>query len=840
MALATTATVRQSSPRALGAWSGITARRRTAIWIVLGTLATVLSVAAAAAIQLRKDHAIALEQVERESRSFVAVSGALVGGALDRTQVMLARSSRTISPGIAVATDPALINVVATDALGNISWDKNGTPIEPRRLSDMTLLRKLAETPESVRYVAGSISDNEFGKTPFAIAMRSDSIAGQFVFALVDPKYLTSLLEGIQGSRGVGVILADAQTRRIASTTIDETLYARAASAIPANVSTTPSLRYITDGGSNYLTTTRLIPGYDLRLVTVTRAADALSGWYESLPLYSIMIFGPSALGAALAWALLMQMERANRVDNVLRRTEERFELAVSGAKCGIWDWDISNKRLFWSGAMNSLLGRGKQPRILSFEEAEEILHPEDRYVLSAIESSVRSGADSYDRSFRAKHADGHWVWVRAKGQHYRTLRAEGGRLSGIVIDITDQKRADARVDAAERVLEAAFENAAEAFVLWDRDDQLIVCNKRFEEFYGIEKPRAGESREAIFKRAATPGESADTSTQPLEMFDTSGNTGTIELQKAGLRWLLVSERRALDGGKIAVATDITALKAHEDELEASRSLLETQTRELSELAKRLESEKDRAEEGSREKSEFLANVSHELRTPLNAIIGFSDVMRNEMLGPLPPRYAEYASDINRSGQHLLDLINDVLSMARIETGKIELEFVAADPSQLVNDAIKTIKPKADEAGLQIRVNTPDLPAVRADKRAVKQVLLNLLSNAIKFNNSDGYITVETRRDDNGVAIWIHDTGIGIDDNDIPRVMKPFEKAETAGHQNNGGMGLGLPVSSALIELHGGKLMMESEVSIGTSVYFVLPLAAEAEFTHTSHARAAE
>ncbi len=774
---------------------------------------------------MRKDHAIALEQVERESRSFVAVTGALITNALDRTQTMLARGSR-ISPGAAIATDPALINVVATDALGNIAWDKNGTPIAPRRLSDMSLLNKLTGTAESVRFVAGTFADNEFGKSPFAVAMRSDSIAGQYMFALIDPRYLTSLIESVQGSRSVGVVLADAQTRRIASTTIDDALYAQVAAVIPATASTTPSLRYISEGGANYLTTTRAIPGYDLRLVTIVRAADALSGWYQSLPLYSIMIFGPSLLGAALAWALLNQMERTSRVDGALRRTEERFELAVSGAKCGIWDWDIAHKRLYWSGAMNALLGRGKQPRVLTLDEAQELIHPEDRFVLDAIESSVRSGADAYDRSFRAKHADGHWVWMRAKGQHYRTLRSDDGRLSGIVLDISDQKRADARVDAVERVLEAAFENAAEAFVLWDRDDQLIVCNKRFQEFYGIDGVRAGESREAIFKRATAPGESAD-SGAPLEMFDTSGNTGTIELQKAGTRWLLVSERRALEGGKIAVATDITALKAHEDELESSRSLLETQTRELSDLAKRLESEKERAEEGSRAKSEFLANVSHELRTPLNAIIGFSDVMRNEMLGPLPPRYAEYASDINRSGQHLLDLINDVLSMARIESGKIELEFVATDPSQLVNDAIKTIKPKADEAGLQFRVTTPELPPVKADRRAIKQVMLNLLTNAIKFNSSDGFITVETRATENGVAIWIHDTGIGIEENDIPRVMKPFEKAETAGHQNNGGMGLGLPVSIALVELHGGKLVIESEPTIGTSVYFTLPFAEE-------------
>ncbi|MBP6012664.1 MAG: PAS domain S-box protein [Alphaproteobacteria bacterium] len=805
------------------------------LWIILGTLATVLSVAAAGAIQMRKDHAIALAQVERESRSFIAVSGTIVGAALDRTQVMVSRASRVASGASIVATDPALLNVVATDTLGNVAWDKDGTPGEPRRLSDMNLLGQLRSSQESVRYLAGPIDDREFGKSPVALAMRSDT-PGEYLVAILSPAYLTRMLENVRGGRSMNVLLSDARTNVVAGTSIDEALYAQVAAAIPATVTTTPSLRYVTDSGVNYLATARLVPGYDLRLVTVTRAAEALGQWYESLPLYSIMIFGPSLLGAGLAWALLMQMEQTTRVDNTLRRTEERFELAVSGAKCGIWDWDVANKRLYWSGAMNALLGQGRQPRLLTLEEAEELIHPDDRYVLSAIEGSVQTGATSYDQTFRAQHADGHWVWLRAKGQHYRTVRSEGGRLSGIVLDVSDQKTADARVDVAERVLEAAFENAAEAFALWDRDERLIVCNKRFQEFYGVSDAKAGESRHAIFGRAKAPGESADASTQPLEMFDSSGNTGTIELQRAGSRWLLVSERRALDGGKIAVATDITALKAHEDELQASRN-------ELAELAMRLESEKERAEEGSRSKSEFLANVSHELRTPLNAIIGFSDVMRNEMLGALPPRYVEYAADIHRSGQHLLDLINDVLNMARIEAGKFELDMVPVEASALLNDVITTVEPRAKEAGLQLRVNTPDLPPVLADKRAIKQVLLNLLSNAIKFNNSDGYITVETRREGDRVAIWIHDTGIGIDEADIPRIVKPFEKVEAAAKQNNGGMGLGLAVSSALVELHGSKIEIESELDIGTSVTFSLPLAPQEQtlaLTDTNQIRAAE
>jgi signal transduction histidine kinase len=186
----------------------------------------------------------------------------------------------------------------------------------------------------------------------------------------------------------------------------------------------------------------------------------------------------------------------------------------------------------------------------------------------------------------------------------------------------------------------------------------------------------------------------------------------------------------------------------------------------------------------------------------------------------------EYAADIHRSGQVLLDLINDVLNMARIEAGELELDLAPVDAVGLVNEAVRSIEPKAQEAGIELRVNTRTLPAVMADKRAIKQVLLSLLSNAVKFNSESGFITVETRAEDDGVSVWIHDTGIGIADTDIPRVVKAFERVESASvGRRRSGTGLGLAVSNALVEMHGGKLVIESEVSIGTSVTFTLPYA---------------
>jgi two-component system cell cycle sensor histidine kinase PleC len=281
-----------------------------------------------------------------------------------------------------------------------------------------------------------------------------------------------------------------------------------------------------------------------------------------------------------------------------------------------------------------------------------------------------------------------------------------------------------------------------------------------------------------------------------------------------------------MDDARIMVATDITSLKQHEDELKLSRNRLHEQTVKLSDIAKTLEVEKLRAEEGNRSKTEFLANMSHELRTPLNAIIGFSDVMRNEMLGPLPQRYVEYATDIHRSGQHLLHLIDEVLNMARIDSGGMKLDLETLDVGSLISECVKSFEGKAKDANITFRTELRSIPAIQADKRALREVISNLLSNALKYNSRDGFVTIETRMMGDAVSVWIHDTGVGITPANLPRVIKPFERLESATNANKkGGTGLGLAVSNALIEMHGGKLVIESEVDVGTSVYFTLPVA---------------
>ncbi|MFN4090112.1 MAG: PAS domain-containing sensor histidine kinase [Alphaproteobacteria bacterium] len=231
------------------------------------------------------------------------------------------------------------------------------------------------------------------------------------------------------------------------------------------------------------------------------------------------------------------------------------------------------------------------------------------------------------------------------------------------------------------------------------------------------------------------------------------------------------------------------------------------------------------AEAANRAKTEFLANMSHELRTPLNAIMGFSEVMSLEVLGPIGHgRYREYAEDILTSSRHLLRLINDILDIAKIEAGKLVVDEGVIAIDELLADAGRFVEKIAERSGVTIIVEPPGGLRVRADERRLKQVLLNLLSNAVKFTPAGGMVTLSTRAmEDGGIAFVVADTGIGIAPDEIERAMAPFSQIESGLARRYEGTGLGLPLSKALTEQHGGTLSLESEPGVGTTVTVRLP-----------------
>ncbi|MCZ4282874.1 PAS domain S-box protein [Kiloniella laminariae] len=244
------------------------------------------------------------------------------------------------------------------------------------------------------------------------------------------------------------------------------------------------------------------------------------------------------------------------------------------------------------------------------------------------------------------------------------------------------------------------------------------------------------------------------------------------------------------------------------------------------EVEKELTVLKESAELANRTKSEFMALMSHELRTPLNAILGFSEILANEMFGPLgSPRYKDYARDVNESGTHLLDLINDILDLSKAEAGKIELVDELLDLNSVVQRCSNMLSDRAVQAGLEFSQDlAEDLPVLRGDERRIKQVLINLISNALKFTPAGGAVSVMSRLSERGIELVVRDNGIGMSEDDIPKALAPFGQVDSSLSRKHEGTGLGLPLSKRLTEMHGADFVLESTPDVGTVVTLIFPI----------------
>jgi two-component system cell cycle sensor histidine kinase PleC len=563
-----------------------------------------------------------------------------------------------------------------------------------------------------------------------------------------------------------------------------------------------------------------------------------MANWRRTVSTNVSLFVGTASILIVVLYAYFAQSLRAREADEIYSATQLRFDTALYRARCGMWDWDISRGRIYWSDSMYATLGLEPGSNIHNFRDIAALVHPHDPDLYSIAELVLTENAEAIDKVFRMKHADGEWVWIRIRAQVVPNDQGEP-HLIGIAIDVTEQESIRQRTQRIATRLHDSIENLSEAFVLWDSRKRLVMCNSKFQQLHGLRPEMAvpGVGYDDLMQNAKTP--LIHTELVLSGVADKDAQSSEVQLHDG--RWLQINERRTKDGGYVSVGTDITAIKRNENklrdsegrlkatvaDLKRSRLALELQAQQMEELADKLALEKNNAEAANKAKSDFLANMSHELRTPLNAVIGFSETMQAEMFGPLgSDKYLEYCRDINDSGMFLLGVINDILDMSKIEAGRFELDCEELSVNEIIEETLRIISREAEAREIKITKEIGKNLQIEADRRAVKQVLLNLLSNAVKFSRPDGNINVRARFVANCLRITIEDNGIGISKQDLKKLGRPFEQAQNQLTRNHAGSGLGLAISRSLTEMHGGAMKIRSTEGKGTIVSVQLPKAA--------------
>jgi two-component system cell cycle sensor histidine kinase PleC len=654
---------------------------------------------------------------------------------------------------------------------------------------------------------------------------------------------LPGLIPSWANAVGRHVIVTGADQRILARVPIEETALgdtSRILDAVSAALSlgTLGQPGGVTDiilpNGSGALAVQHILKSLPGQVIIIQEKVDSLwrSDAALSVTLSATTGFVVLILGFAFHW----QSTRAREGDLINDAVRGRIDTALNRGRCGLWDWDLSRGRIFWSQSMFTMLGLDTRSDLLTFGEVNALVKSDDIDLFAIADQLISSKINHIDQTFRMQHTDGHWIWLRVRCELSQGAADAGLHLIGIAVDITEQKSLAEKTVEADLRLRDAIETIPEAFVLWDAGDRLVLCNSHFQRLHKLPDSAVtpGTSYETVIEVGSMP----EVRTRLHEAGAPAPGARTFEAQLDDGSWLHISERRTKDGGYVSVGTDITRIKEHEQklvdndlrlratviDLKRSQSALERQAIELADLAEKYSEEKNRAEEANQTKSKFLANMSHELRTPLNAIIGFSEIMESGMFGTLgSEKYQEYCHDILTSGHYLLEVINDILDMSKIEAGRMKLDMEPLDLSKTLAESLRVVSGRANDKHLLLDADIERAIPVVADRRATKQIIVNLLSNAVKFTPDGGKIVVRSRLLSDSIVLMIADTGIGIAPNSLRRLGRPFEQVESQLTKTYHGSGLGLAIARSLTNLHGGSMRLRSKLGTGTVVCVSLP-----------------
>ena len=495
--------------------------------------------------------------------------------------------------------------------------------------------------------------------------------------------------------------------------------------------------------------------------------------------------------------------------------------VALQSAQIGVWEYDYASARLFWDERMLAIYGVSPEAFQGTYADWSSRVHPDD---LSQAKPDLSDEEANYSREFRIIRPDGTIRWIMVLAFRQRNPQGEITRIIRVNLDISDRKKAEQQLQKLSERLELALQAAQIGVWEYDYASDRLFMDDRMLAIYGI-SPEAFQGTYADWSNRVHPDDllhaQPDTSNEQTicnREFRIIRPDGTI-------RWIMsFSLRQRNPQGEVVRAVGMN---------------LDISDRKQTELQlQRINEELLRA---TRLKDEFLANMSHELRTPLNAILGMTEILQEEIFGDLNDRQRQSLRTIEKSSNHLLELINDILDVAKIEAGQVNLFCQPCNIESLCQSSLIFIKQQAFSKNIQLETEIPaNLPSINLDERRIRQVLINLLSNAVKFTPDGGNIDLkvsyisfldEANRTSNGaitcdiIEISITDTGIGIAPDQIKRLFQPFVQVEGSLNRSYSGTGLGLALVKRLVELHGGKVRLTSELGAGSCFTIALPIA---------------
>jgi PAS domain S-box-containing protein len=534
---------------------------------------------------------------------------------------------------------------------------------------------------------------------------------------------------------------------------------------------------------------------------------DYLAAWRADTLRYALATLVIACIIVVLTGVLYRQWARR-------LATEDRLRDFASVGSDWFWETDADHRFAAIADTARRVLEHPLENRTGQRRWSRpELLTPEGARAIEQLRALHESRLPFKNVTYAWRSPDGP-RYVQISGRPVFGASGQFVGYRGIGADITERKRQEIEIGQSRSLLQTVIDALPARISVKDRALRYVLVNLAQAEEFGCPPEAAIGRRKHDFEIADVSADAGRSFVEDLHSRDhrvlASGrsilNYEETLPQKSGVVKSRLSSKIPLrdeDGQAFAVLTvaiDISERKRIETELLAAR---------------------EAAEQASRTKSQFLANMSHELRTPLNAIIGFSDMMKAQLFGPLgDSRYAGYAGDICESGYHLLSIINDILDLAKVESGKLDLNEEAVDIDVIAAACGKLVRQRSVDAGIQLTIlPAPDMPLIRADEIRMKQILLNLFSNAVKFTPRGGCVTFSAVRDeDDGIVLTVADTGIGMSEEHIELALRPFGQIDSSLARKHGGTGLGLPLARTLVEMHDGRLEVASEIGKGTTV----------------------